>query len=295
MIRILERCLRSFVCFLFFILVIYNSALLFQEFLQPLFNPDINAKELCSDCTNTLGFEHIYVINLDFRIDRRKKMEALGNYHHLNLDIIKAINKHDTVALSRLNNSNLDNGVKACYLSHYTIFESIVKNGYESALILEDDVDMELNITNIMTEVHHNLPNNWDMLYLGHCAVYGNRYFQTNLTVHVLHTSGHPQCLHGYVVSAEGAKKLVEKLNIDNPNDRIDMDIPALIINEEIISYSIYPPIVVQFKGVNDFSDVSPTIDGVGTGTYPLMNSTLRFLGYDPNVKDPNTLNIPHH
>ncbi|CAG8758214.1 10700_t:CDS:1, partial [Cetraspora pellucida] len=49
---------------------IYDGAFLFPEFLQPLFNPDINAKELCLDCTNTLGFKHIYVINLDFRIDR---------------------------------------------------------------------------------------------------------------------------------------------------------------------------------------------------------------------------------
>ncbi|KAF0560345.1 glycosyltransferase family 25 protein [Gigaspora margarita] len=212
-------------------------------------------------------------------------MEALGNYLHLDLDIIKAINKYDYATLSRLNKSDLGDGVKACYLSHYSIFELIVKNGYENALIFEDDVDIELNITDIMIEVHKNLPNDWDLLYLGHCADFHSQYVKTNLTGYELHKSGHPQCSHAYAVSVKGAKKLLKQLDVNNPKDHIDMDILDLILNKEIISYSIFPPIVVQFKGVNDQSDVSP--GSVGE-TYPLMKSTLLFLGYDPNVPDPN-------
>ncbi|CAG8737909.1 5883_t:CDS:1, partial [Racocetra fulgida] len=185
-------------------------------------------------------------------------MKALGNHLGLDLDFFKAVNKFDDKALSRLNMSDLAAGPKACYLSHYSVFELIVKNGYENAVIFEDDVDMELNITDIMSEVHHNLPNNWDMLYLGHCHEKGDKLFKTNLTVHVLHKSGYPKCAHGYAVSARGAKKLLEKLKIDNTTNKIDRDIPALIMSGEIISYSIYPRIVVQFKGVNDLSDVTP-------------------------------------
>ncbi|CAG8569720.1 16111_t:CDS:1 [Cetraspora pellucida] len=211
-------------------------------------------------------------------------METLGNYLGLDLDIFKAVNKYDHVALRRLNKSNLGSGVKACYLSHYTIFNLIIENNYENALIFEDDVDMELNITDIMTEVHRNLPHNWDMLYLGHCNEWGSNYLKTNLTVHALHTTGHPQCTHSYAVSAKGARKLVEKLNIDNPKDHIDVDMPALIMNKEIISYSIHPQIVVQFKGVNDYSDVSPQWEA--GEPYPLMNSTMHFLGYDQDIPD---------
>ncbi|CAG8821160.1 22904_t:CDS:1, partial [Racocetra persica] len=82
----------------------------------------------------------------------------------------------------------------------------------------------------------------------------------------------------------KGAINLLEKLNIDKPEDHVDIDIPNLIAAGEITSYSIHPQIVVQFKGVNDLSDVSPEW-GIGK-TYPLMNSTLRFLGYDPNQPD---------
>ncbi|KAF0453210.1 glycosyltransferase family 25 protein [Gigaspora margarita] len=208
-------------------------------------------------------------------------MKVLGNFLDLDFDIIKAVSKYDSEALSRLNKSDLNSGAKACYLSHYSTYELIAENEYENALILEDDIDMELNITDIMTEVHRYLPDDWDMLYLGHCEDTQSQYFETDLTVHVLHKTGDPKCTHGYAVSAKGVKKLLEKLDIDNPQKHLDQDIPSLIQKNEIISYSVFPHIIIQFKGVSDLSDVSPGILGE---TYPLMNSTLRFLGYDPNI-----------
>ncbi|CAG8809853.1 3759_t:CDS:1, partial [Racocetra fulgida] len=145
-----------------------------------------------------------------------------------------------------------------CYLSHYEIFESIIENGYEIALIFEDDVDMERNFTDIMTEALHNVPDDWDLLYLGHCGEQKGEYIETNLTVHALHKSLFAQCLHGYAVSAKGTKKLIEKLNIDKPENHVDVDISNLVVAGEITSYSIHPQIVVQFNGVNDLSDVTP-------------------------------------
>ncbi|CAG8837314.1 39955_t:CDS:1 [Gigaspora margarita] len=49
------------------------------------------------------------------------------------------------------------------------IYSSIIYNRYDSALILEDGVDMELNITSIMTNNHSLLPLDWDLLNIGHC------------------------------------------------------------------------------------------------------------------------------
>ncbi|CAG8558529.1 6748_t:CDS:1 [Dentiscutata heterogama] len=275
----------GFLFFLFLILVTYNSATFFLEFSHFSTTNQIINELRCTNCTNTLGYEHVYVINLEYRIDRRKKMEALGDYLGLDLDIIKAVNKFDNGALSRLNMSNLEAGPKACYLSHYSVIESIVKNGYKNTMILEDDVDMELNITDIMSEVHRNLPNNWDILYLGSCHEEGNELLKTNLTIHKLHKSGYPKCTHAYAVSIKGAKKLLKKLKINNTADKIDREIPALITAGEIIGYSIYPQIVVQFKGVNDLSDVTPGRKKPSR-TYPLMNSTLLYLGYNPNIPD---------
>ncbi|CAG8789012.1 4505_t:CDS:2, partial [Gigaspora margarita] len=159
---------------------------------NPFTNFDLKFNE--PNYIRTLDFEHIYVINLDYRIDIK---ESVSNYDH--------------EAFSRLN-SDLN------------------------------DVDMELNITDIMTEVHRYLPNDWDMLYLGHCADSRSRYFETDLTVHVLHK----------LVSAKGVKKLLKKLDIDSTNHHIDQDIPALIMANEIIIYSVFPHTIIQFKVVSD-------------------------------------------
>ncbi|RIB01877.1 Glycosyltransferase Family 25 protein [Gigaspora rosea] len=273
----LEKRVGPFVGVLFILILIYNS-FVFLEFLNPFIHFDIQSNK--PNYTRTLGFEHIYVINLDYRIDRYKKMKVLGNFLDLDFDIIKAVSKYDSEALSRLNRSDLNVGAKAYYLSHYLTYELIAENEYENALILEDAVDIELNITDIMTEVHRYLPDDWDILYLGHCADTQSQYFETDLTVHVLHKTGVPRCTHGYAVSAKGVKKLLEKLDIDNPQYHIDQDLPSLIHQNEIISYSVFPHII-QFKGVSDLSDVSP---GTLGETYHLMNSTLRFLGYNTNI-----------
>ncbi|KAF0485068.1 hypothetical protein F8M41_022880 [Gigaspora margarita] len=45
-----------------------------------------------------------------------------------------------------------------------------IRSLYDSALILEDGVDMELSITSIMTDIHSLLPLDWDLLNLGHSA-----------------------------------------------------------------------------------------------------------------------------
>ncbi|CAG8738500.1 6665_t:CDS:1, partial [Dentiscutata heterogama] len=168
--------------------------------------------------------------------------------------IITGVNKYDNRELKIFEKSSLRLGVKACYLSHYRLYESIVKRGYESALILEDDVDMELNITDIMTKAHQNLPNDWDLLFIGHCHS-SNTEYAANLIAHELRKYGHLQCTHAYAVSAKGAKKLLEKLQINDLQQPIDMEIRYLMEAGELNVYSIHPSIVIQIKGDHDLSD----------------------------------------
>src|SRR5438132_2954343 len=49
----------------------------------------------------TLGFGHIYVINLASRKDRRKKMEAIAKYLDLNFDFVTAVPKEDFRTMNR--------------------------------------------------------------------------------------------------------------------------------------------------------------------------------------------------
>ncbi|CAG8597019.1 9148_t:CDS:1 [Dentiscutata erythropus] len=133
---------------------------------------------------------------------------------------------------------------------------------------------MELNITDIMAEIHQNLPNDWDLLFIGHCYS-GNTEYVANLTAHELHKRGYVQCTHTYAVSAKGAKKLLEKININDLQKAIDLELRDLMEAGKLIVYSIHPSIVVQIKGDHDLSDAVP---GAIDITYPLMNSTIKLL-----------------
>ncbi|CAG8758980.1 10798_t:CDS:1, partial [Racocetra fulgida] len=104
---------------------------------------------------------------LEKRADRRALTNKLGQFHGLCFDYVKAV-EPDDMEVNRLNQSRLLPGINACYLSHYHIYESIIENGYSKSLILEDDVDMELEIFDIMSNIHLILPNDWEILYLGH-------------------------------------------------------------------------------------------------------------------------------
>ncbi|CAG8769925.1 10362_t:CDS:1, partial [Racocetra fulgida] len=93
------------------------------------------------ELNNTLGFSHIYVINLINRQDRREKLEILAKKLNLKFEFFPAVSQDDENELKELEvkNSILKPSQIACYLSHYKVYQSIIQHGYDSALILEDD------------------------------------------------------------------------------------------------------------------------------------------------------------
>lgn len=47
--------------------------------------------------------------------------------------------------------------------------KEMIKNGDESALILEDDVDIEWDLEMLWNPIAGKLPLDWEVVYLGHC------------------------------------------------------------------------------------------------------------------------------
>ncbi|CAG8784408.1 5210_t:CDS:1, partial [Acaulospora morrowiae] len=160
------------------------------------------------------------------------------------------------------------------------VYESIVRNGYNSSLILEDDVDVEMSISSIMTDVHRILPTDWEMLYIGHCSWEKGGKFIGDAGSFQLYESTAPACTHAYAVSLSGAKKLLNELL--NPSLPVDLEIINRIKQGNIRSYSLEPSAIVQWKSKDNPSDVSP---GAEQWTYPLKKSTLHYLGFH-EVKD---------
>lgn len=60
-------------------------------------------------------------------------------------------------------------GVIATYYSQTKIWRKMLKEGDESALILEDDVDIEWDLERMWPNVERALPKDWEIVFLGHC------------------------------------------------------------------------------------------------------------------------------
>ncbi|CAG8827996.1 19746_t:CDS:1, partial [Cetraspora pellucida] len=107
----------------------------------------------------TLGFDHIYVTNVSSRPGAHEKLKSIGNKLNLEIEFFSTTSQLDSESQP----------LQKAYINH-NIYQSILDHNYRSALILEDDIDIELNIKSIMTDIHHILPANWEILYLGHCS-----------------------------------------------------------------------------------------------------------------------------
>lgn len=63
----------------------------------------------------------------------------------------------------------LTSGVIACFHSHIRMWQDMVSKGYRTALIMEDDVDLEWDMDRLVPNAMRALPEDWDIVYLGHC------------------------------------------------------------------------------------------------------------------------------
>ncbi|CAG8700481.1 17873_t:CDS:2, partial [Gigaspora rosea] len=242
---------------------------------------------LTFELNSTLGFENIYVINLKTRTDRRKKLEALASKYNLKLEFFPAVSKDDEEA--QVNpNSGLRSTHKACYLSHYRIYKSIEERGYQSALILEDDIDLELNIFSIMNNIHRIVPSNWELLYLGFCSNWEGSgdpiEDKDNISPsHKLYNSNKPYCTHAYAISRAGIQNLLGKLT-EEIRSPIDLELVGMVGDKKINSYTIMPPLITQWRSPNNPSDISPGQKALDF--YFLKYSALHYLGL---LKESNT------
>ena len=198
-------------------------------------------------------FDHIYVINLERAEDRREHIETIFKDVDFeffvasdknNINYQKALedglfDEHNEQAMSRFP-TKLTLAHIACAHSHRLVYEDIITNGYQRALIFEDDITQLPEPKNLKKAMQE-LPNNWDVFLLGHLKtkmMNGKRKFDqliykglkalhlfnwqrrskhyinlryTEVYSNNLLRIGEFTGLHAYGVSAEGAKKLVKE------------------------------------------------------------------------------------
>lgn len=113
-------------------------------------------------------FDKIYVLNLYKKVERREKtIERLDRFN-INYSIFNGVDGSVMNLLwKKFNNDIFKNpNYLACALSHLSIYQDAVENGYEKILILEDDNQINININQLFENI--NIPEWKDLLYLGY-------------------------------------------------------------------------------------------------------------------------------
>ena len=82
-----------------------------------------------------------------------------------NLNITEALYDQNEVIAGR----QVNEGVISRFWGHSIAMNIILNNRDKSALILEDDVDVEWDLERLWSRIERRLPRDWDATLLGHC------------------------------------------------------------------------------------------------------------------------------
>lgn len=144
----------------------------------------------------TLGFEKIFLLSLPSRDDRHDEFSLLSAAYDLRVERVDGVWPKDMVMEGQpVFDDDVTATEKACWRAHVRIWRKMVEDKVESALILEDDADFDVNLREAMGKLqhplhvlfdsvqeHHRAPrpssrspwmeSEWDMIYFGACMEY---------------------------------------------------------------------------------------------------------------------------
>jgi len=132
-------------------------------------------------------------------------------------------------------------GSIGCALTHISIWKKIAKSKKQHTLILEDDVIITPNFWNKFNIYSKQIPNNWDIIFLGGVRIFGKKISKniikaTSTTNNLMNNCG----LYAYIINKNSAQKLI---NITNPiTNYIDIQINRHYNNLQV--YYLHPNII---------------------------------------------------
>lgn len=182
-------------------------------------------------------YENIRYINLDHRTDR---------LHHINNEL-KNIGLIGKKFIAHFGNKGYGARI-ACKNSHKDIIQESLFNNIDTVFILEDDSVFADNFLEISEHCFKNIPEDWDILFLGHCfSSVGNQ-----ISEHV-YSAKKIFCTHAYLVNIKAYQTIIDALN--NSNQPIDHIYNRLAVNNNINVYMCNPSIVYQIPNKSDIGE----------------------------------------
>ncbi|KAK2704936.1 hypothetical protein QYM36_017100, partial [Artemia franciscana] len=261
-----------------------------------------NYTEVQNKTSDKLGFfDEIFLINLDRRPDRLKRMEYNMNQLGLNFTRVSAVDGkllNDSIVQEKgikvlphfadpYHKRPMTMGEIGCFLSHYNLWEQIVESKLAFTLILEDDVRFEPyfreKLRNLVNEAR-DLDLDWDLIYLGRKRLReGEKWVENALTLSQVDYS---YWTLSYMITYEGAKKLLageplkKLVPVDeyipimfnkHPEDEWSKHFPVRNLN----AFSAAPLLVYPQRYVGEDGYISDTEDSELIDLEKLSNSTL--------------------
>ncbi|TDH06000.1 hypothetical protein EPR50_G00128320 [Perca flavescens] len=174
-----------------------------------------------------MGFDEIFLINLKRRSDRRDRMLSSLAVLGINTTLTEAV---DGKALnsSQLQAMGIDmlpgyrdpyservltRGEIGCFLSHHKIWKQVVQQELQQVLVLEDDVRFEPRFCSRLVTIMENVQRvglEWDLIYVGRKRLQVKEPEQWVKGVSNLVYPGYSYWTLGYVLSLNGAQKLLQ-------------------------------------------------------------------------------------
>ncbi|KAJ1361357.1 hypothetical protein KIN20_020580 [Parelaphostrongylus tenuis] len=166
--------------------------------------------------------EKIYMINLKRRPERKTRMEKIFNILGIDATHWEATDGQNLPAeyqyhilpgyIDPFHKRPIKTGEIGCFLSHYRIWEEVLRHGLRRVIVFEDDLRFANDGLERVREALEDLDTskmNWDLIYLGRKKQAHEEEVWVPYHRH-LSTVGYSYWTLGYILSLEGARRLLD-------------------------------------------------------------------------------------
>ena len=160
----------------------------------------------------------IFIINLKSKSDLRLKMMAQINALNLNAEFIDAIvgnelsDKEISDKVHNYPDCQLTKGEIGCALSHLTIYEKMVRDNINMALILEDDAILNPDVSAVLSNLENIDNNDKPNIYLLSKPEKYIKNKKIEMANHSLYSVYDASGAHGYVINNLAARKMMTRM-----------------------------------------------------------------------------------
>jgi len=146
--------------------------------------------DVTEDINNrTLGFQEVFVISLPDRGDRRDAITLQASVTNMSVTFLDAVTGASVPKKALPHTFDRRPAEVGCWRSHLNVYQHMVKNQIQSALIFEDDADWDVGLRSQLRQVSEgtrwllgeddHVPSSpygdkWHMLWIGHMGITTN-------------------------------------------------------------------------------------------------------------------------